>query len=108
MTYKFDPLQTQYFQDADLMATKSRFGFFSILPSHTAGITDYAQKTGTIFYNNPAHKDDSGKVTIPIRGIYSGSKSTKVLSKTCFSSIKSPFVGCPYVDPDRPERQRQL
>jgi hypothetical protein len=30
------------------MASKSRFGFFSILPSHTAAITDYAQKTGTL------------------------------------------------------------
>lgn len=28
------------------MATKSRFGFFSILPSHTAAITDYSQKKG--------------------------------------------------------------
>lgn len=28
------------------MASKSRFGYFSILPSHTAAITDYAQKTG--------------------------------------------------------------
>jgi hypothetical protein len=28
------------------MASKSRFGYFSILPSHTAAITDYAQKKG--------------------------------------------------------------
>jgi hypothetical protein len=28
------------------MATKSRFGFFSIYPSNRAGITDYAQKKG--------------------------------------------------------------
>lgn len=28
------------------MASKSRFGFFTILPSHTAAITDYAQKKG--------------------------------------------------------------
>lgn len=31
------------------MATKSRFGFFTILPSHTAGITDYAQKKGNFY-----------------------------------------------------------
>jgi hypothetical protein len=30
------------------MASKSRFGFFSILPSHTAAITDYAQKKGNL------------------------------------------------------------
>ncbi len=38
------------------MSTKSRFGYFSILPSHTAAITDYAKKSGMFFYNS-AHKD---------------------------------------------------
>jgi len=31
-----------------MMATKSRFGYFTILPSHTAAITDYSQKQGNI------------------------------------------------------------
>lgn len=66
------------------MASKSRFGFFTILPSHTAAITDYAQKKG-IFFHHLAQKDESGKVKIQPRGIFSGSKSAKVLSKTCFS-----------------------
>lgn len=59
------------------MASKSRFGFFTILPSHTAAITDYAQKK--------AQKDDNGKVKTQPRGIFSGFKSAKVLNKTCFS-----------------------
>jgi hypothetical protein len=66
------------------MATKSRFGFFSILPSHTAGITDYSQKKGFKLINS-AIKDEDGRTKIGPRGIYSGSKSTKVLNKTCFS-----------------------
>lgn len=66
------------------MASKSRFGFFTILPSHTAAITDYAQKKGN-FLNYSAQKDDNGKVKTQPRGIFSGSKSAKVLNKTCFS-----------------------
>lgn len=66
------------------MATKSRFGFFSILPSHTAAITDYSQKKG-FYFIIPAKKDEDGRAKIGPRGIFSGSKSTKVLSKTCFS-----------------------
>lgn len=31
------------------MASKSRFGYFTILPSHTAAKTDYAQKKGIDF-----------------------------------------------------------
>lgn len=48
MTEKPTP-QAQYQKDAELMASKSRFGYFTILPSHTAAITDYAQKTGLFF-----------------------------------------------------------
>ena len=32
------------------MASKSRFGYFSIYPNNRAGITEYAQKKGTYFY----------------------------------------------------------
>lgn len=49
-------IKIQYVKDADLMATKSRFGFFSILPSHTAAITDYSQKKG-FYFIIPAKKD---------------------------------------------------
>lgn len=51
----------QYAKDADLMATKSRFGFFTMYPSHTAAITDYAQKKGNLSPNS-ANKDLNGKV----------------------------------------------
>ena len=35
-----DKLKQQYVKDAELMASKSRFGYFSLLPSHTAAVTD--------------------------------------------------------------------
>lgn len=37
---KIDKLKETYVADAELMASKSRFGYFSLLPSHTAAITD--------------------------------------------------------------------
>ena len=49
-----DKLRKTYNEQVESMATKSRFGFFSILPSHTAGITDFAIK--------PCKKDQDGKV----------------------------------------------
>lgn len=94
-------IQQKYSADADMMATKSRFGFFNIYPSHTAAITDYAQKTGKSFDYPTAQKDDNGKVKTSERGIFSGIKPSKVLNKTFFSEIQSPFVGCPYEDPGR-------
>jgi hypothetical protein len=48
MISSLEKSRIQYTADADSMATKSRFGFFSIPPSHTAGITDYAQKKGNL------------------------------------------------------------
>jgi hypothetical protein len=39
---KIDKLKETYVADAELMASKSRFGYFSLLPSHTAAITDTA------------------------------------------------------------------
>lgn len=35
-----EKLRQKYIADADQMATKSRYGYFSILPSHTTAITD--------------------------------------------------------------------
>jgi hypothetical protein len=35
---KIEDLKQEYLKDTDLMASKSRFGFFSILPSAAAGI----------------------------------------------------------------------
>jgi hypothetical protein len=37
---KVDKLKETYIADAEMMASKSRFGYFSLLPSHTAAITD--------------------------------------------------------------------
>ena len=31
-----EELRQQYSKDADMMASKSRFGYFTLLPSHTA------------------------------------------------------------------------
>ena len=37
-------LKQDYDKQVELMASKSRFGYFGIAPSYRAGITDYAQK----------------------------------------------------------------
>lgn len=39
-----EKLFKKYNESVELMASKSRFGFFSLSPSFRAGITDYAQK----------------------------------------------------------------
>ena len=36
---KIDKLKEKYIEDTEMMASKSRFGYFSLLPSHTAAIT---------------------------------------------------------------------
>lgn len=36
---KIEDLKQEYLKDTDLMASKSRFGFFSILPNASAGIS---------------------------------------------------------------------
>ena len=41
-----EELKRTYIQDADAMASKSRFGFFSIPPSVKTGLTEYEQKKG--------------------------------------------------------------
>jgi len=38
---KIDKLKQKYEADTDAMANKSRFGYFSLLPSHTAAKTDF-------------------------------------------------------------------
>lgn len=49
-----EKLRKTYLEQADSIATKPRFGFFSIPPSHTAGITDFARR--------PCRKDSDGRV----------------------------------------------
>jgi hypothetical protein len=46
---KAQELKAKYVADADMMASKSRFGFFTLPPSHTAGVTDFANNTSTLF-----------------------------------------------------------
>lgn len=46
---KAEELKAKYVADADMMAIKSRFGFFTLPPSHTAAHTDFANNTSTLF-----------------------------------------------------------
>lgn len=43
---KTEDIKAKYLQDADAMGSKSRFGFFSIPPCATAGVTAFEQKKG--------------------------------------------------------------
>lgn len=40
---KVQEIKEKYVADADMMASKSRFGYFTLPPSHTAAHTDFAQ-----------------------------------------------------------------
>lgn len=44
---KIEELKQTYLKDADLMASKSRFGYFSIPPNAAAGLGCSNQKKGT-------------------------------------------------------------
>ena len=44
MSGKLDELKETYRKDADQMASKARFGYFSLKPSHTAAVTDFDPK----------------------------------------------------------------
>ena len=46
---KVQELKAKYVADADLMASKSRFGFFTLPPSHTAAHTDFVHTARTVF-----------------------------------------------------------
>ena len=46
---KVQGLKAKYVADADMMASKSRFGFFTLPPSHTATHTDFAHTARTVF-----------------------------------------------------------
>lgn len=48
---KIEKLKEKYAEDADMMASKSRFGFFSMPPSHTAAIPDFVGRKRKIVIN---------------------------------------------------------
>ena len=47
---KIEELKQTYLKDADLMASKPRFGYFSIPPNATAGLGCADQKKSTCFF----------------------------------------------------------
>ena len=100
MTSRLEELQQSYAQDADKMAQKSRFGYFTLLPSHTAA-TPQAPPSF------PA-KDENGRVKTEPRNIYSGPTKTGSLKKNFFSYTPSPMASSPYMDPGKHERQARL
>ena len=53
MSSKIEQIKEKYAVDADAMASKSRFGYFSMLPSHTAAHTDFAQLVRTSSLTQP-------------------------------------------------------
>ena len=46
---KIEELKNTYMKDVEVAASKSKFGFFSIPPSVSAGNTAFPQKTSIIF-----------------------------------------------------------
>lgn len=58
---KIEELQKTYLKDADQMASKSRFGYFSIPPNANAGMSAPEPKKCTRTHN-VVIKDENGKV----------------------------------------------
>ncbi len=56
MSEKVEEIRKRYEADADLRASKLRFGFFSIPPSHTAAKTDFRKAKN--------RKNVDGRVTV--------------------------------------------
>jgi hypothetical protein len=71
------------------MEKKPRFGYFSILASHTAGKTDQNWK-------KCYKKSKDGKVITDERNIYGGPPSSGILKKSYFSLPKSIYQDDPY------------
>lgn len=71
------------------MGSKSRFGYFSIPPSHTAAKTDFCKKKPL--------KTSDGRVMTSNRNIFSGITSSGILKKTFFSVPKSIYQDDPYI-----------
>ncbi len=47
---KVEKIKEKYVADVELMSSKSRFGYFSLLPSHTAAHTDFKGEPRKYFY----------------------------------------------------------
>lgn len=71
------------------MGSKSRFGYFSIPPSHTAAKTDFCKKKPL--------KTSDGRVMTVNRNIFSGTTSSGILKKSFFSVPKSIYQDDPYI-----------
>ena len=97
---KIEKIKEKYVADADAMASKSRFGYFTMLPSHTAAHTDFSGKLRNILsYLDP--RDQDGRVVTEPRGIFSGTTSTPSLQKNYFKYTPSAFHGSEYQDPGK-------
>jgi hypothetical protein len=74
------------------MASKSRFGFFSILPSHTAGITDYAQKTGITYFIIQPIKISQEKLSQSLREFTRVRSPLKYSARHASRKLKAPLL----------------
>eukprot|EP00919_Chromeraceae_sp_WS-2016_P071602 GHVR01169539.1.p1 GENE.GHVR01169539.1~~GHVR01169539.1.p1 ORF type:complete len:102 (-),score=6.69 GHVR01169539.1:45-350(-) len=98
---KAEELKQTYMKDIETMASKSRFGYFSIPPSHAAGDTCFEQKKGRFYVMASAAKDSNGRVKVQDRNIFSGLTASGVLKKSNFSCFPSYSKGDTYIDPGK-------
>lgn len=90
MTENIEGLRKKYQNEADLIGSRQRFGFFSIPPSNRAGKTDFTK--------TKCRKTNDGRVEVEPRNIFPGSCSTGVLNKSYFSVPQSIYHGDPYTN----------
>jgi hypothetical protein len=89
---EIEALRKKYIDDSDKMSKKSRYGFFSLPPSATAGHTAFFQKKGNILIIIVI-RDENGKVKTEERNIFSGTTSSGMLRNSFFKYIPSVFHG---------------
>lgn len=91
---KIDKLKQTYIADAEMMASKSRFGYFSLLPSHTAAITDNSAPTrNSIIIQHTATPME--RCTLSLETFTPGSTKLELSRKTTFLIHRLPSMAPP-------------
>lgn len=104
---KQSKIKDQYAADVEAMASKSRFGYFSILPSHTAGITDNSSSIRT--YSSIQHIGILTEKFIQNQEIFTQEQPPlAILEKTIFHILPQHFMALHILTQARLNAKRHL
>ena len=94
-----DKLREKYVTDADAMASKSRFGYFSMLPSHTAAHTDFPPARRKVHPIQPTETTTEE--------LYASLATSMEALARRVRYVKTIFPICPHLSTVRPSRIRE-